>query len=136
MKKTILTIATIIVIVVTIICVKYSSYMSDYNSVLAENAEFEEYTETEIYGTELATLINKAIDKNTKNKYKEDYNSIEIEIYMIDNEQTYKMEAFYNSGIEQFMLYYRDIKFKCSQIKYNEKTKEIQYLLFEQLPIS
>jgi len=133
MKKGIFILFTTIVIIVTIICVKYYSYKKEYNSVLKENAEIENYTKKEIYGIELATLINKVMDKNAKNKLiANEENSIQIEIYMQDNETTYKMEAFYNTGIEQFIQYYGNIKFKCSKIEYNEKTGKIKYLLFEQ----
>ena len=63
-------------------------------------------------------------------------NSIKMEIYMTDNEETYRAEIFYNNGIDQFMEFYSDIKFKCSKIEYHEKTGKIKYLYFEQIPIS
>jgi len=141
MKKTIFVLFTIIIIVVTIIFVKYSSYKNEYNNILKENAEIDKYTYKEIYGIELGTLINKVIDKNTKNKVPKDVNevfisneknSIQIEIYIQDNEQTYKMETFYNTGIQQFIKYYGNIKFKCSKIEYHKSTGRIKYLLFEQ----
>ena len=89
--------------------------------------------------------MNKAVDKNTKNKIEKDdngnfiqndENSIEIEIYMSDNETTYKMENIYDAGTEQFVQYYGKIKFKCSNIEYHKKTGRIKYILFEQQPIS
>jgi len=145
MKKTIITLFTIILIVVTIICVNYYSYMIEYKTILKENEEYEQYKNKEIYGIELGTIINKVIDKNTKNKIEKDEknlfianeeNSIQIEIYMIDSEQTYKMETFYNTGMEKFIQYYGDIKFKCSKIEYHENTKRVKYLLFEQMQTS
>jgi len=145
MKKTLLTIFTIVIIVVTIICVNYHSYQIEYKGIVKENEEFAQYKDKEIYGIELGTLINKAIDKNVKNKVEKDgknffipndANSIEIEIYIVDSEQTYKMEAFYNTGLEQFIQYYGDINFKCSKIEYHNKTKRIKYLLFEQIVTS
>lgn len=135
MKKTIITLFTIIFIVVTMICVNYNSYMIGYKNILKENKEFEQYKDKEIYGIELATIINKVVDKNTKNINDEE-NSIQIEIYMIDNEQTYKMETFYNTGMGNFIQYYGDIKFKCSKIEYNKNTKRVKYLLFEQIQTS
>lgn len=142
MKKSILILFAIIIIVVTIIFVKYSSFKIEYTNMLKENSQFEQYTKNEIYGIELGTLINKTIDKNTKNKIEKDNNgvfipneenSIQIEIYMQDNEQTYKMETFYNAGIERFIQYYGNIKFKCSKIAYHKNTGKIKYLLFEQI---
>ena len=119
--------------------------MMEYNNVIKENEEYEKYKDQEVYGIDLATLINKAVDKNEKNNIpkddknlyiQNDENSIEIEIYIEDNETTYKMKVFYNSGTEQFIQYYGDIKFKCSKIEYHEKTGKIKYILFEQLQTS
>ena len=134
MKKVILVLFTIIAIIIAIICIKYYSYKKEYDSVLKENAEIEKFTDKEIYGIDLGTLINKVIDKNTKNKIiANEEDLIEIEIYMQDNETTYKMETFYNAGMGKFIQYYGNIKFKCSKIEYYENTKKIKYLLFEQI---
>lgn len=135
----------IILIIVAIIGFNYLSYKNEYRLIQNENAEFEEYKDKEVYGLSVATIINKAIDKNTKNKIEKDENgifipneenSIEIEIYMQDNQKTYKMETIYNAGTEQFIKYYRDIKFKCSKIEYHTKTGRVKYMLFEQLETS
>ena len=145
MKKTILTIFTLIIIVVTIISVNYFSYQNEYREILSENKEFEQYKEKEIYGIELGTIINKAIDKNYKNKIEKneknifipnEENSIQIDIYIVDSEETYKMESIYNAGIEQFIKHYGNIKFKCSNIEYHQNTKKVRYMLFEQLETS
>ena len=141
MKK-ILIFSVIVLIIVAIVGVRYISYKNEYNITQSYNAEFEEYKDKEAYGLNVATMINKAVDKNTKNKIDKDENgnfiqnddnSIEIEIYMTDNETTYKMETIYNAGIEQFIQYYGNIKFKCSKIEYHKNTGKIKYLLFEQI---
>lgn len=145
MKKSILILFTIVFIIVTIVFVKYYSYKTEYSKVIKENATFEEYKDKEIYGIELGTLINKTIDKNVKNEIEKDENqifipneenSIQIEIYMQDNEVTYKMETIYNSGMDQFIQYYKNIKFKCSKIEYHKNTGKVKYLLFEQVVTS
>ena len=144
MKK-FLILFVIVIVIVSIIAVRYSSYKVEQDTIMQENAEFEQYKDKEIYGLDLATIINKVMDKNIKNEIpkddkgmfiENDRNSIKIEIYMTDNEETYRAETFYNNGIEQFMEFYRDIKFKCSKIEYHEKTGKIKYLYFEQIPIS
>ena len=135
----------IIIVIVSIIAVQYSSYKVEQDTIKQENAEFEQYKNKEIYGLDLATIINKVMDKNIKNEIPKDNqnifienetNSIKMEIYMTDNEETYRAEIFYNNGIDQFMEFYSDIKFKCSKIEYHEKTGKIKYLYFEQIPIS
>lgn len=131
----------IVLIIVAAVGFKYMSYKNEYNAIQKENKEFEEYKDKEVYGLEVGTMINKAVDKNTKNKIEKDNNgkfiqndknSIEIEIYITDNETTYKMETIYNAGTEQFVQYYGSIKFKCSKIEYHENTGRIKYMLFEQ----
>ena len=145
MKKVILILLSIIIIVVSIIGIKYYSYMIEQNNVKKENAEYEKYKDQEIYGIDLATLINMTVNKNEKNEIPKDdkgiyiqneKNSIEVEIYILDNETTYKMESFNNAGTEQFIQYYGNIKFKCSKIEYHKDTGKIKYILFEQLQTS
>lgn len=140
MKKIFIFLA-IVLVIVAIVSFQYISYKNEYNIIQNENAEFEEYKDKEVYGLNVGTMINKVVDKNTKNKIEKDdngnfiqndSNSIEIEIYMTDNETTYKMETIYNAGTEQFVQYYGNIKFKCSKIEYHEDTGRIKYMLFEQ----
>jgi len=140
MKK-ILIFIVITIIIIAIAIVNYSSYQKEHNAIAKENAIYEEFKDQEIYGLQIATLINKTIDTNNKNGIEKDEkgmykqnetNSIQIEIYMQDNETTYKMETFYNAGTERFAQYYGDIKFKCSKIEYH-KTGRIKYILFEQI---
>lgn len=140
MKKVFIFLA-IVVIIVALVGYKYISYKNECNNIQKENADFDKYKNQDVYGLEIASMMNKAIDKNTKNKIEKDdqgnfiqndKNSVEIEIYMTDNETTYKMETIYNAGTEQFAQYYGNIKFKCSKIEYHKKTGRIKYILFEQ----
>lgn len=141
MKK-VLIFLVIVSIIVVISIVKFSSYKTEQNMLTKENFEFEKYTNKDITGLDIATVINKAVDKNTKNEIEKDENqifiqndtnSIKIEIYIKDNETKYKMEQFYNAGTELFAQYYGNIKFKCSNIDYHKGTGKIKYMLFEQL---
>lgn len=144
MKKILIFLA-VVVIIIAIVGMRYSSYKAEYNAVMQENAEFGVSINKEIYGLDIATIMNRAVDKNTKNKIEKDEqgmyiandtNSIQIEIYILDNETTYKMETFYNAGAEQFAQYYGNIKFKCSNIEYHKNTRKIKYIRFEQLQSS
>lgn len=145
MKKTILIFLLICIICIVAIAINYSVYKIEYDSIAKGNLEFEQYKDREIYGIQLGTIINKVIDKNTKNEIEKnekgifipnDENSIEIDIYMIDNETTYKMESIYNAGMEEFVEHYRNIKFKCSKIEYHKNTGRVKYLYFEQIQTS
>ena len=120
----------------------YLNYKANSNISKKANLEFENYLNQEVYGTDLSTVINRAVDnneannvsKNNKGIYEDNNeNSIEIEIKMIDNDTIYSMETFYNNGIQEFINYYGSIKFKCVNIKYHESTQKVKYTLFEQI---
>ena len=120
----------------------YLNYKANYYEAKKENKQFESYDGQEIYGAELATIINKAVNNNelnevpkdTKGKYKNnDKNSIEIQIQIIDNKKTYEMETLYRGGMEKFVEFYNQIKFKCNKIEYHESTNKVKYMLFEQI---
>ncbi|MCI8655122.1 MAG: hypothetical protein HFJ48_04540 [Clostridia bacterium] len=141
MKK-ILILFIIVIILIATIWINYIEYKTEYNNVQKENLEFEKYYQKELYGIDLTTIINKAIDSNTRNKVgksetnqfvENEENSIKIDIKIIDADKTYKMEDFYNGGISRFVQYYGTIKFKCTKKEYHNKTKRIKYLYFEQV---
>lgn len=107
-----------------------------------ENNEYEYYLNKTVYGTELTTLINKAINENEKNKIQKDEkgnyienneNSIKIEIKMITIEKTYSMETIYNNDITKFVENFNLIKFQCTKIEYHKKTGRIRKIYFEQI---
>lgn len=133
---------TIIIFIICGISYLYLNYKAEYNMAKKANLEFEKYLNEEVYGVDLATIINRAIDNNQKNEVERnnkgiylnnDTNSISIEIKMIDNDSIYQMETIYNGGIQNFINYYNNIKFKCIEIKYHNSTNKVKYMLFEQI---
>ena len=141
MKKIII-LLSIVIIIVAVVAFNYMSYIKEYNSTLKYNLEFEENYEKEIYGTDLTTIINKVINNNEKNNVEKgqdkkyinnNINSINVEIKIIDTNEVYSMETFYNGGIEQFVQNYGSIQFKCTKIEYHKKTGKVSYLYFEQI---
>lgn len=148
MKKSLLIIVCIVIIAVVIIIGKYYNFKAKYTELKEFNLQYEVYLEKEIYGTEIATVINKAIDNNEKNEvekeekehngktyyfYKQnDINSIKVEIKILDNNKTYQMESLYQGEIDTFVQYYNSIRFKCKEIEYN-KVGKVSYMLFEQI---
>lgn len=133
------------VIVIIIICgisYLYLNYKAEFSMTKKANLEFEKYLNEEIYGTDLATIVNRAVDNNEKNEVQKnnkaiyldnETNSISIEIKMIDNDTIYQMETIYNKGIQNFINYYGNIKFKCVDVKYHSSTNKVKYMLFEQI---
>ena len=141
MKKIIIFLFTIIAIIATIAYL-YLDYVVKYNQAQKENIRFEVHKDEEIEGTELTTLINKAMNSNIQNDIPKDEkgkyidnenNSINIDIKFTDKDVTYNMEKIYNGGMNDFLTYYRYVKFKCNEIQYHKATRMIKYIQFEQI---
>ncbi len=132
----------IIISIVSTISYLYLNSISNQRIAQKENIKFEIYKDEEITGAEVTTLINKAINSNQQNEVEKDKkgryidnetNSINIDIKFIDDDVTYNIEKIYNNGMDKFLTYYRDIKFKCVDVQYHDKTQKIKYMLFEQI---
>lgn len=141
MKKFIIFLLIVLIIVATVSYV-YFNYKLNYNETKRQNYQFESYYNQEIFGSDLATAINKATDSNKKNDVQKnskggfienDTNSIKIDIKFLDDNQIHQMEEISNSGISTFIQYYNQIKFKCTKIEYHQKTNLVRYMLFEQI---
>lgn len=136
-----------LIIVLFIICsisYLYLNYKANYNIARRTNMEYQKYLNQEIDGTEVATIINKVINSNEKNYIQKDKknsyienneDSIKAEIKMLDTDSIYTFEQIYNKGIENFMSFYREIKFKCTNIQYHKSTNKVKYMLFEQITV-
>lgn len=107
-----------------------------------ENSKYECYLNRTIYGTEVATIINKAINQNENNQVQKDEkkhyienneNSIKIEIKMLTTGKTYPMEEIYNNDMTQFVQNFNFIQFKCSKLEYHKSSGKVKKLLFEEV---
>lgn len=141
MKK-ILIFFIIVIIIVAIISGMYINYKFNTNIIKRKNLEYEYYLDKKISGTELATLINKAVNDNEKNNVEKDEqgkysnnnkNSINIKIRFTDNEKTYSMESIYQGQITNFINYYGNINFECTEVEYHKNTNKISYMCFQQV---
>lgn len=103
------------------------------------NSEFEFYNKESVLGTDVTTLINKAIDNNEKLGIKKDENdmyiadsenSIKIYVHMILDDTTYPMEILKKTGLTEFTRYFGEVQFKCTNVKYHEKTGKIAEMTF------
>ncbi len=142
MKK--ILICLIIVLVATTIVV--SMWISGNNTKLAKikenNQKYEIYLDKEVFGTDVTTVINKAIDDNEKREIpkdekgffiQNDTNSIKVELVMLNGEskETYQMETLNKVGLSGFIKNFNLINFKCSKIEYHDKTKLISKIIFD-----
>ncbi len=131
----------VIIIIIVGISYLYLNYKANYYEAKRENKQFESYEGQEVYGAEVATIINKAVDNNENNQVQKDEkgkyinndnNSIQINIKMLDTDKIYAMETLYSGGMNQFVQYYNQIKFKCTKLEYHKTTNKVSYMLFEQ----
>lgn len=133
--------------VVTIICILLISkiyQIKAYNTEINQfNVKYEKYINKDVIGTEVATIINQAINDNENERIKKDENgkyfqndetsvNIEVKITEFDKGQIYMMETLYGGGMSQFVKFYGQIPFKAKKVEYN-KNKRIKYILFEQI---
>lgn len=142
MKKYIITILILVFISITFFLYAYRTYEKDVQDLKNYNYEFEQFNNKEIGVTQIATILNKAVNINEENNIQKDENknyieneenSIKIDIYIKDNDTTYKMESIYNYGVEKFINGFSLEDFKISEISYHEKTNLIKYIKIEQL---
>ena len=141
MKKTFILIFTILIVIMIIIFVNIQNIQKNKQKILNYNSEFEYYCQEKILGTDITTLINKAINENERNDIEKDEkgyyleneeNSIKIFIKMKAAEEIYSMENFYKAGINDFTKYFGSVEFKSFDIKYHEKTGKISEIYFEE----
>lgn len=142
MKKNLFVILGIFLIIIAILV--YFYYNTLKIAIISQNInkEYEQYTENDILGSTLMTLINKASNQNEKNAIakdekncyiENDTNSIKIEVKFLESDKTFSMEAITSLGAEQFIKNYNAMTFKCTKKEYHQKTKAIKYMLFEQI---
>ena len=146
MKKSLIIIAILLLIVIIICAVGILMNSKKVLLQKQENKEYEKYLNNDIYGTDVVTLINKAIDNNNKNnvsknssgKYIENNeNSIIIDLVMIINEEkekikTYRMETIDKVGISEFIANFNTAKFRITKIEYHEQTGMVKYIEISQ----
>jgi len=139
MKKTILVILSIFFVIIMCIYMNYKEILVGQTQAKKFNSEFEFYNKESVLGTDVTTLINKAIDNNERYNIEKDENgmyvadnenSIKIYIHMIINNTTYPMETLKAKGLEQFTNYFGEVEFECTNVKYHETTGKIAEMTF------
>lgn len=142
MKKNVIIMALMLIVII-VICVVGINVNSKASKVtLKENQEYEKYLKDEIYGTDVVTLINKAISNNETNNITKDekglyitdnQNSIIIDLVMItdsekDETTTYRMETISKVGITEFIKNFNTVEFECTRKEYHSQTGKIAYI--------
>ena len=142
MKKYVLIIITIVLAIVAVVAYKIYDYKVTQNEANNNNKSYNSFYGQEVLGTDVATLINKAIDSNEKNSVAiaEDgtyidngTNSINIDIKFNDLEETITMERINQLDSVRFVQNFGGFNFKCTKIEYHNKTGNVKYMYFEQI---
>ena len=142
MKKNVIIISLILFTIIIICYIGINVNLKMNKGIKQQNREYEQYLENEIYGTDVVTLINKAINENESNNIPKDekgfyinnnQNSITIELVMITDQEkqettTYKMEAISKVGIKEFIKNFNTEKFKITKIEYHKETGHIAHI--------
>ena len=91
-------------------------------------------------GTEVASLINKAIKENEKNNVIKDdknyyipneTNSIKIYVKLVQDGEAFAMERIFNYGMTEFVKNFNLENFKCTQVNYHKETGKVSEIYFE-----
>lgn len=140
MKKQ--TILIIILLIVVILMVTFLVLQNIQKArILANyNNPYEICKTKNVYGTDVATLINMAIDNNEKNsiqKDEKDYyipdeeNSVKIYVKLQEEGEDFPMERIFKVGIIEFVKNFNLETFKCTRIDYHKKTGKVSEVYFE-----
>lgn len=144
MKKTLIVFGILFLTVLLIVSVSLIQNKENLMAIQKENAEYEKYKEGQVFGTQVASLINKATNENLKNEVQQDKkgffienetNSVKIEIKLQNEKElkTYQMETIQKVGTDGFIKNFNLILFKCINIEYHEQTKRVSKVVFEQI---
>ena len=142
MKKTLVIIFVIFIIIMSILFMNLRTVQKSNLETKKFNAGYEFYNKDDLCGIDITTVINKAIDNNEKYEIQKDSSgayipdneySVNIYVTMIINNKTYPMESIKEIGMESFTEFFGEVKFKCTDIEYHEKTGRISKMIFESM---
>lgn len=142
MKKNVIIISLILLAIIIVCATLINIKTKVSKATLKQNQEYEKYLEKNIYGTDVVTLINKAISDNEANNVQKDekgyyidnnQNSIKIDLVMITDVEkekttTYKMEAISKVGVTEFIKNFNIAEFKCTKKEYHSQTGKLAYI--------
>lgn len=138
-KQTIIIIGTLIVILL-LVAFAVAQNVQKERQVASYNNQYEKYQNKQIYGTDVATLINKAMNENEQNGVEKDEkgyyisnnaNSIKIYVKLQAEGNYFPMERIFELGITEFVKNFNIEDFKCTQIKYHSQTGRISEVYYD-----
>ena len=134
MKKNILYILLILLIIIIVVVINISNNRIKQNTVSNFNTEFEKYKDKTLYGADILSIINKAIDNNKQKEIKKDEKGNYIEDEEFSIKVKYPMETLEKAGLEEFIKSFSITEFNLENIEYNSNGR-ISKILVKQLEI-
>lgn len=140
MKKSLVLVIIILVAISAFFAIKYKEHEINQIDLNNFNLLYEKYNKDNLNGLDITTVMNQATSNNEKYGIEKDNNglyilddeySVEIYITMIINNTTYKMETFNQSRMSEFIRYFGEVGFKCTEITYHQKTGRVASMTFE-----
>ncbi len=142
MKKNFAIIIIIFIVIMSMLTIILKAKEDDKKSLKTINLGYEQYLNKQVYGTDVTSIMYKAIDNNEKHKIQKDENGmyindgkycIKVELNMITIEKTYQMEQMYKAGITEFVKNFNVIEFECTSIEYHKETGRVSKIVFTQV---
>lgn len=125
MKKTIIFILIVFIVAMIVIYMNVLERQTQLKEARTFNAEYEVYQNKDIlYGTDVVTIINKAMNHNEKSGVTKDEkgyyiddgkNTIKVDLYMAMNDTSYQMETIAKVGVTQFISNFNLVEFRCAR---------------------
>lgn len=140
MKKQTIIIITLLIVIFLIIAFAVSQNVQKQRELSNYNYQYEQYKDSNVYGTDIATLINRAIDNNEKNEVakdekgyyiQNDTDSVEIYLKLEQDGENFPMERIFKLGITEFVKNFNLEPFTCTKINYHKETGKVSEIYFE-----
>lgn len=140
MKKQTIIILILLIVIFLIVAFAVAQNIQKEKEIANYNKQYEQFKDKEIYGTDIATLINKAINNNEKNNVEKDENgyyipnntdSVRIFVKLQEEGENFPMERIFKLGITEFVKNFNIETFKCTNINYHEQSHKISEIYFE-----
>ena len=140
MKRQFLIILAVLLILSLIVGLYIYNYQKQQLIAKKNNQFYENYAKGQILGTDLISIINKAMDTNEKNAimkkgiyYQDDKEkTIKIYIQFLEDERTILMEDIAEKATENFIKYFGQAQFECTKIEYHANTGNVKAMYFLQ----
>lgn len=140
MKKQTILIFVLFIVILLLVAFAIMQNVQKQKQIANYNNQYEQYKDSQIYGTDITTQINKAMNENEKNNVEKDEkgyyknnnsNSIKIYVKLQPEGEYFPMERIFELGMTEFVKNFNIEYFKCTQINYHSETSLVSEVYYE-----